>query len=107
MITTSINKRTRSFLIGIRPQNGLSKGTHRQNGLFVMLGESGLMSPSNSLPEAFPSHTCSQALEVEVDCTEYAVNKSSLILDSLITSLTNLVFVALDAGLKGFLDVNN
>ena len=48
-----------------------------------------------------------QDLEVELHCTEYAVNKSSLILDSLITSLTNLVFVALDAGLKGFLDVNN
>ena len=58
-ITKSICKRNRPLLISIRLQNGLSKGTLRQNCLFVMPGESGLTSPSNSLPEAFPSHTFS------------------------------------------------
>ena len=59
MITKCIYKRNRPLLIGIRLQNGLSKGNHRQNGLFVMLGESGLTYPSNSLPDPLPSHTFS------------------------------------------------
>ena len=55
----------------------------------------------NTGPEAFPCHTCSTSFRSGDDHTEYAVNKSSLIPDSLST------IVALDAGRKGFLDVNN
>ena len=106
MITKSIYKRNRPVPIG-RLQNGLSKGTHRRNGLYVMLGESGLTSLSNSLPEAFPSHTCSTSFRS--GGRPYWVCSKQIITDPQLSHyISDLPYnCGFGCWPKSFLDVNN